>query len=599
MASKHKTARQWIWVLFCLACAIVAYRGVFTADFVGFDDNLYVSQNRIVQEGLSREGIRWAFTAIHASTWQPLVWISYMLDTTLQGFSAASFHRTNLLLHLVNTVLLFLLARKITKNEIAAAIATMLFAIHPVHVESVAWIAERKGLLSMTFGYLSLLAYFSYAESEKQKYYIVAGVTMALGLMAKPILMTLPVLFLLLDVWPTYRINPKSGVLAQSLALITEKIPFLILSIGSALITSYAQYSGDSFIGFETISLWSRISNAAISIWRYLWHLVYPVQLSVFYPHPVHGPIMGSMLALVALLIAGYVLFRIRHAAPALVWGVLWFLVALLPVLGLNQFGWHAMADRFLYLPAIGLYIALGYMLSPIFRRLKYPSIILGGLLITLMIAQTHRQTRYWQDSITLFARAVDVTNQNWVMHNSLGTALSHAGQYEEATRHFEKSLELNPENPKALFNLGHVRFVQERWDEAAALFEKSLALETNYQARFNLAVTHTRRGASQEAKKQYLRLLESHPHHVRSLLNLGRLYRKEEQYAQALACFRLVLEIDPENQEARTGIPIVMLATGEDPMLAVSKLIHLLDEDASNADAREALNEVLHGVEP
>ena len=593
----QKTIKQWLWVLFCLACAVIAYRGIFTADFVGLDDNVYVSQNRIVQEGLSREGVRWAFTAIHASTWQPLVWLSYMLDTSLQGFSPSSFHRTNLLLHLINTVLLFVLARKLTKNQVAAAIATLLFAIHPVHVESVAWIAERKGLISMAFGCLSLLAYMTYAESGKQRDFITAWITMALGLMAKPMLIPLPALYLLIDFWPVRRFQPKDDIRQQVTALLTEKIPFLILSLGSSLITSYAQYRGGSFLGLDTISLWGRISNAAISIWRYLWHLLYPVRLSVFYPHPVHWPLWISLLAILALLLCGYLLVRIRKTAPALVWGAVWFLAALLPVLGFNQFGWHAMADRFLYLPAVGLYLALGMILAKAYQRLKRPITLLGLVLVVLMAIQTHRQTTYWQNSITLFQRAVEVTRDNWVMYNSLGTALSHAGQYQEATQHFEKSLELNPENAKALFNLGHVRFVQERWDEAAELFQKSLALETNYQARFNLAVTHTRRGATQEAKQEYLRLLESHPHHVRSLLNLGRLYRKEEQYAQALACFRLVLQIDPENQEARTGTAIVMLETGDDPMLAVSKLIQLLDEDASNADAREALNQAIHGA--
>ncbi len=587
---------QGIFLLGCLILSAIAYHGVWTADFIGLDDPLYVSQNRIVQMGLTRTGFRWALTATHASTWQPLVWISYMLDVSLQGMNPAGFHLTNLLLHLLTVVLVFLVTRKISRSPVAAGIATLLFALHPVHVETVAWVSERKGLISTFFACLAILAYTQYTETQKLRYYCSTFGCMAFGLMAKPMVLTLPFIFLLLDIWPLRRAKTWHGLIANNAKLLTEKMPFLLLTLGSVIITSYTQWKGGSFLGFDIIPLSSRIANAAISLWRYLWHLVYPVRLSVLYPHPVHWPWWMGLSALLALSGFIYLLWIHKGRFPWVVWGFAWFFISLLPVLGITQFGWHAMADRFLYLPAMGIYLAAGMTLAPAWQRKPATVVISIIVLAGILLWQTQRQTRYWQNSITLFTRAVAVTRNNWIMHNSLGAAWSHAGRYAEANQHFEKALAIKPDNPKALFNLGHVRFVQQRWDDAAALFEQSLALESNYQARFNLAVTHTRRGALREARETYLNLLESHPQHIPALLNLGKLYRDEEKYAQALACYRMVKRLDPANQQARTGIAIAMLATADDPMPAIAELISLLDEDPGNADAREALNRAIHG---
>lgn len=594
--SKRKILRHSLFVLFCILCAFIAYRSVLLADFIGLQDSQYVSQNQIVQEGLSGANVRWAFQSLYASTWQPLVWISYMMDTSIQGFDPASFHRTNLLLHLINIGLLYLLACKITKNHLAAGITTLLFAIHPVHVESVAWIAERKGLMGLLFALLALLAYLAYTRSEKQKFYLLAAVSMACGLMAHHTLITLPLLFLLLDIWPANRAQTTDDGPPHLLSLFTEKIPFFILAMGSGLVAIYAQYAGDSLIDTATISVWGRISNAAISFWRYLWHMIYPLRLSVLYLHPGRWPIGWTLLAIAALALLGYLLVRFYRKIPYLTWGLAWFTLALLPGLGFLPFNWHAMADRFLYLPAIGLYIALGIALAATAKRYPWSFRICGFILLILMIGQTHRTAQYWHNSTTLFSRAVEVTRNNWVMHNSLGTALTHAGRYDEATEQYEKAIEINPEYAHAKFNLGHIRFVQERWEEAAQLFERSIELERNYQALFNLAVTQSRMGEIQEAKQRYLELLESHPNHIRALLNLARIYHKEGQHAQAMACYRIVLERDPDNQEARTGNAIILFETGDDPMLGVSKLIQLLEEDPNNAEAREALNRAIHG---
>ena len=593
---RRKMWRAHLWVLLCLVLAYLAYQGVLAADFVGFDDNLYVSANRIVQQGLTKSGLHWAVTATYASTWQPLVWLSYMLDVTLQGYSPASFHRTNLLLHLLQVFLVYWAVRKLTRNPLAAALASLLLAIHPVHVESVAWIAERKGLLSSIFWWLALLAYLSFTQTHLRKYYLLTLGAMALGLMAKPMLVTLPLILLLIDLWPARRFGPPFSR-NQLASCIREKIPFLALSLASAAITSYAQQKGGSFLGLDTIPLWGRIGNAVVSIWRYLWHIIAPVRLAVLYPHPVQWPAWLVLPGLTLLVLCIYLIYAHRKSYPWVAWGCAWFLLTLSPVLGLNQFGWHAMADRFLYLPAVGLYIAIGVSITPLFRQYRRGVTIMSVVVVLVLSMLTHRQAGYWHNSITLFSRAVQVTRNNWMMHNSLGAALTRAGRYTEAIPHFGESIRINPRNAKAYFNLGHVRFVQEQWDEAAALFEQSIALSPNYQAQFNLAVTHSRRGAHNDAKQAYLTLLERHPRHMHSLLNLGRLYRKTDNPDQAIACYRLVLETDPDNQDARTGLAISMLAKADDPMPAIAMLVRLLEEDASNLDAREALNKAIHGT--
>jgi tetratricopeptide (TPR) repeat protein len=254
------------------------------------------------------------------------------------------------------------------------------------------------------------------------------------------------------------------------------------------------------------------------------------------------------------------------------------------------------MADRFMYIPAAGIYLILSALILYAYQSHRFVVASASAILAFLLASQTHKQIRYWQDSIQLFSRSIQVTNNNWVMLNSLGAALSRAGRHTEAAPYLERALEINPQNAKALFNLGNIRFYQERWHEAAKLFERSLALTPNYQAQYNLAVTYKRNGNVEQAKNTYLLLLEKHPQHIPSLINLGRIYREEGKHAQAIACYRLAQQVDPGNVEGRTGEAISLLQTAEDPMPAIAALIRLLQEDASNSEAREALNEAVRG---
>ncbi len=590
---RRNSLRIWLIPLLAILLAGWAYHSVLSAGFIGLDDDVYVSENAIVRQGLSWQGIRWAFGAVHASTWQPLVWISYMADASLYGPGPAGFHATNLLIHFTNILLLFLFIRRLSPKPVVWAVTVLLFALHPIHVETVAWIAERKGLLSTSFAWISLFAYLGYARSGSRKAYVASLLALALGLMAKPMLLTLPLLFLLLDFWPNQRM-PQPYRPSTIYPLLREKIPFFCLSIGSTLLTAYAQHAGGSFLDMQSIPLWGRLGNAVISIWRYTGRLIVPIRLALLYPHPGTWPIWLAAPASLALFgLAAYV-WHLRRRAPWLLVGCAWFLISLFPVLGFAQFGWQAMANRFLYIPAVGLYFALGFAIEPIMQHHKRTGILIGTIVLVALAVRTQHQTRYWRDSLTLFTHTLSITQENWLMHNGIGAALSRAGRHEEAAEHFEAAIRLRPDRPHPWFNLGHVRFMQQRWDEAAAYFAQSIEIQPTYQARYNLAVTHTRRNDPKAAMHQYLRLLEDRPAHVPALLNLARLYREAGQWEQAEACYRLARTYHPGNLDARTGIALVMQERGN-AVEALRMLMEILQEDPAHQDARDAVQRIMY----
>lgn len=577
-------ARITIWPALGVMLAALAYSSILEANFIGLDDDVYVSQNPMVQQGLTRESIKWAFTAVHASTWQPMVWLSYMLDVELQGFSPASFHRTNLILHSINILLVFFALRLLFNKNNLAGWCALIFAIHPIHVESVAWIAERKGLLSSSFWWLAIIAYVYWRNSRKPVFYLLLFISYILGLMAKPMLMTLPVTLVVLDFWPLKQLSSKNYYKSEH-----DKLPLLILSICSFLITSYAQHSGGSFIPISEISLWGRVSNAIISPWRYLWQWCFPFNLAVLYPHPGTWPfwlVIPAFTGIVVLLCLGW---HYRQRYPWLLAMQLWFGIILFPVLGLTQFGWHAIADRFMYIPAIALCITLLMGLTQLPKAWSWLRPTICGSLLLLYLAQTHKQATLWNNSLSLFTNALEITDNNWMMHNGVGAALSRMNRQDEAAFHFSQVIKLKPDRPKAYFNLGHVRFMQQRWNEAIDHYQKSLQLQETIPTLFNLALAYKHAGQAEEAKKSYLRVLEIVPDHIPALLGLGHLYREDKEWDQAAACYQLVLDQNPTIPDARSGRAVVMLNKGHE-IEALADLVQILQEHPDNALAREAV---------
>jgi protein O-mannosyl-transferase len=543
--------------------------------FINFDDPDYVTANPHIQVGLTLAGLKWAFVSIYAGNWHPLTWLSHMADCQVFGLRPWGHHLTSVLLHAVNAVLLFFLLHKLTRSTWRSLLVTALFGLHPLRVESVAWIAERKDVLSSCFGLLSLVCYAHYAEIRGPKpapavqgaasgfvlpssfFYLLALLFLVLGLMSKPMLVTLPCLMLLLDFWPLGRMRnagrtmPQAECGRQRLAkgsggtmrrvpwhLLTEKVPFFLATAGAGVITYWAHQAGGHVEAMVELPLAARLGNALVSYSRYLGKLFWPVNLCAYYPHPGQWPATDIVLAGFVLLGLSFLVFRLRRGFPYLLMGWLWFLVSLTPVIGLVQVGAQAMADRYTYLPSIGLLVAIVWATTDLAKYLMGKSsagarrdgasvlspiktssntdwsptlpgsegrpqtgaplvVSLASLaLIALCAALTRRQIALWQNSESVFRQALTVTERNDLAHNNLGQALLEQQRVQEAVDHFQQALQINPRSAEAHYNLGVGLFRRGNLALAASEFRSALALNPGYQeAHYNLGVTLVREG--------------------------------------------------------------------------------------------------------
>ena len=431
-------------------------------EFIVVDDHKYVYQNNMVLKGLTWEGIKWAFTTMHASNWHPLTWISHMIDVSVYGLFPGGHHITNVLFHIANTILLFFALKQMTGKFWPSAFVAALFAWHPAHVESVAWVCERKDLLSTFFMMLTLWAYGRYAARPTPMKYLATLVLFAMGLMSKPMLVTLPCVLLLLDYWPLKRLpwspeepteNPKKTPLAK---LIIEKAPFFAISAVSCIVTVIAQRGAMQTLQRNSLS--SRFVNATSAYGRYVEEAVLPLHLSVFYPLPLTKP-WGLFAASAALLLlCSYLIFRQRFRAPWLVVGWLWFLGTLVPVIDLVQVGNQSMADRYTYTPYIGLFIMVAWSAVALWQRrpsLRPMLVGTGAVLLAMCLALSWIQLGYWHDSIQLFSHALAVTRSNVFSEKNLSAALAETGRGKEAIPHYEAVLKLTPDDQKVRYNLG------------------------------------------------------------------------------------------------------------------------------------------------
>jgi Tfp pilus assembly protein PilF len=472
-------------------------------EFVNYDDENYVYQNPKITIGLSLAGIAWAFTHVHARNWHPLTTMSHMLDCQLYGLKAGGHHFTNILLHSIAVILLFLVLRQMTGALWRSAFVAAVFAIHPLRVESVAWVAERKDVLSAVFFMLTLSAYVYYVRKPSLGRYTTVALLFVLGLMSKPMLVTVPLVLLLVDYWPLRRFAKSTSVKSRvkrlhwwdrqsiSRRLIFEKIPLLALSAVSGVVTFLAQRQ--ALARTEELPLFWRINNALVTCMTYVWQMIWPVKLAVFYPHPHNGlPYWEIILsvALLAAITASALAVHKKH--PYIVTGWLWYLVMLVPVIGLIQVGLQGHADRYTYLPQIGLYLLVSWAIAEVAASLRIRRQVLAIVAAVVIAALSSRawiQTSYWRDSETLWRHALAATSNNDVAQDNLGIALFGRGQMKEAVAHWRKSLELHPDNANIINNLGMARAEEGGISEAIALWEKALALQRdNVSAQSNLA---------------------------------------------------------------------------------------------------------------
>jgi tetratricopeptide (TPR) repeat protein len=544
-------------------------------DFTDCDDPDYVSENPHVAHGVTAEGIAWAFTQRHAGNWHPLTWLSHMVDCELYGLRhPGGHHLTNVLLHAATTILLFLVLRQMTGDLWPSSLAAALFAVHPLHVESVAWVAERKDVLSGLFFVLTLAAYVGYARCPFSALrYLTVSVLFALGLLCKPMLVTLPFVLLLLDFWPLGRCSPRETGASEAARFVLpprvlwEKLPWLALTAASCLATYWAQ--GTAVISTDDLSLSARVANALVSYVSYLGQFLCPAGLAVFYPHPKDGlplwQIIGAFLALAAVSAAA---LAWRRRCPYLLVGWLWYLGMLVPVIGLVQVGSQAMADRYTYLAQIGLYLAVVWGLMDFAKTSADRRWACGAaslLAVAVLGGCAWRQASHWKDSEALWSHAVDCSSDNFVAHNSYGLVLADLGRVEEAMAHFEKALRIRPGYAEAHSNLGAALAARGKFDKAMPHFQTALELRRDLaEVHYNLGVAWASGGQVEKAIPCFEKALEIKPAYAKAHNNLGRVLADRGEVDEAITHFRQAVEIKPGFAEAHNNLGTALAGRGE-----------------------------------
>ena len=618
-----------------LLLAAAALAPVLEAGFIVIDDDQYVVENPPVQRGLTAEGLAWAFTSFHSSNWHPLTWVSHMADVELFGLKPAGHHLTNLLLHGANALLLLALLAELTGALLPSALVAALFAVHPLHVQSVAWVAERKDVLAGLFWLLTSLAYVRHVRRPSAATRALVIGLFALGLMAKPMLVTLPAVLLLLDAWPLGRL--REGTRGRdALALLREKAPLFALAAASSLVTFAAQQSAASVVAFERLPLGLRLANASLSCLRYLGKALWPRDLAVFYPYPAGAavPWLGAAAWLVlAALTAAAV--AVRRSRPELLAGWLWYLVSLLPVIGLVQVGAQGMADRYTYLPLIGPFVAVAWAaraavarraaLSP---RAAAAAALLVVALVAGLAARARREAGYWRDSLTLLDRATEVVGENFAVLSFKGVALARAGRLAEALPTLERALQLNPETAVTRYNLASVLAIAGRTGEAASLyrgilaadpreggaavalgslllgegdlpaavhlFEQALGVDPDdHLARHQLSLALERQGRVSEALEQARRAAAALPSDLGYRFRVGYLLALDDRLEEAFAAFERVLALDSGNAPALFNMARVRDRQGRTTE-ALALYRRALAADPRSADAHNALGAAL-----
>ena len=525
----QKRSLRWQTICICIALAVLTW-AVFGQtvrhDFVNYDDPSYVYQNTRITSGISVANVAWAFTHVHSENWHPLTTITHMLDCQLHGLQAGWHHFTNVLLHTVAVVLLFVALQQMTGALWRCAFVSAVFAVHPLHVESVAWIAERKDVLSAVFFMLTVLAYLHYTRAPSIGRYLTVALVLALGLMSKPMLVTLPFVLLLLDFWPLGRFEAhRSNTGRQVLQLVVEKIPLIALSAVSSVVTFLAQRGA---IGWtEQLPMSERVTNAFVAYVVYIRQMFWPAALAVFYPHPENRlPVWELSLALIVLIGITAAAFVLRKNAPYFVTGWLWYLGMLVPVIGLLQVGWQGHADRYTYLPQIGLYIAVTWALTALIRSWRFQRTALSAAALIVIGALSWRgwlQTSYWRDSETLFTHALAVTSNNDVALNNLGIIFLDKGQLDDAISKLQAAIDLRPENAPAHDNLAKALLKKGQVAEAMVHYRKFLELEpANVEARNTLGTALIQQGKLREAIDQWQEVLAIQPENGNAASNLA-----------------------------------------------------------------------------
>ncbi len=615
-------------MLICLLLVLVTlatFRQVKDHAFINFDDQEYVYENPQVQAGLTFQGIKWAFTTSHAANWHPLTWLSHMLDCQLFGLKPAWHHLMNLFFHIASTLLLFLVLNRMTKAVYQSAFVAALFALHPLHVESVAWVAERKDVLSAFFWMLTMGAYAHYAERPAIRRYLLVLLFFVLGLMSKPMLVTLPFVLLLMDYWPLGRLQPVKPVASASITLspskkpgqkkrknknhphpslphrgggikgvehflinnaaqdkttglpyqwsiirflVLEKVPLFILTAISCVITSYAQKKGGAMAPLQELPLDTRMGNALLSYVSYIGKMIWPQNMAVFYPYPFVQPlwqVFGA--ALILVLITVMVIGRAKQF-PYLAVGWFWFMGTLAPVIGLVQVGRQAMADRYTYIPFIGLFIMVAWGLLELLKKWRFQKAVIAlsaGVILLACTIVTYIQLQYWRDSITLFRHALIVTKDNDVAHNNLGDAFRKKGNIEEAISHYREAIRINPDYRQAHNDMGTALLEKGNIEEALSHYQEAIRIDPNYgDAYYNMGEALFKHGDISGSLFYLREALRIAPDDADTHYNIANVLLSQGKADEAIVHLKEALRIKPDHIGAHNNLGIALASQGQ-----------------------------------
>lgn len=567
--------------------------------FVNYDDPIYVTANLHVQQGVTWENIKWAFHPTQeTANWHPITWLSHMLDCQCFGLNPAGHHLTSVLLHAVNTVILFLVLRTMTRTFWRSFFVAALFGLHPLHVESVVWVAERKDVLSTLFWLLTLWAYAKFTIETKSQhgtpklFYGLALIFFSLGLMSKAMLVTLPFVLLLLDYWPLARFQQNN-----LWALAVEKMPFLLLATAAGIVTFAVQKSGGAIASMAPLPLPARLENALVSYCRYPGKMFWPENLAVFYPHPVHWPMPAVLLALAFLAGVTFSVFKRRRISPYLPVGWLWFIGTLVPVIGLVQVGAQAMADRYSYIPLVGLFILITWGLHESMQHERYRAVLLSLATLAsvlLCIVLTRTQIGYWQNSGTLFRHAVSVTKNNYIAYLHLGNFLARQNSPKEAMEAYRRAIQIYPGYLEAHLNLGVLLRLEDRSDEAIKQFEEVIQLNPgNIEAHSQSGLAWLKKGGFIEAIDQFQECLKLNPADAEAHDNLGVALGKEGHLDDAISQFEEAIRLKPDDAKAHGNLGI-LLATNGRRKEAMVQLTQALKLQANYPEAQQQLRTLM-----
>jgi tetratricopeptide (TPR) repeat protein len=587
LIERHKTLIP----LYLLVATLAVYSQVRTFDFVNYDDPDYVTDNSHVRNGLTKDGAEWAFTTTFAANWFPITWLSHMLDVQLFGLQSGRHHLVNVLLHTLSTLLLFALLERMTAAPWKSAFVAFVFALHPLHVESVAWVAERKDVLNGLFWFLTLWAYLNYVKRPAAVRYVSMFLLFCCGLMSKQMVVTLPLAALLLDIWPLRRFQTDPR------RVIFEKIPLFCVAAAASVATYLVQKGGGTISSLDELPFTLRIENALISYLTYLTKLFWPANLAVFYPYPAALPVWKAVAAGLALAGVTAVVFIWIPRRPYLAVGWLWYLITLGPVIGIVQIGLQSHADRYTYVPMIGISIMLAWGAPDLLQRVGYGKPLLAALSTATCCAWlivTWFTVGHWRDSATLTQHAIRVTERNYVAYNNLGVVLRREGRIEEAIASFNEAIDIKPQNGDAQNNLGEALLAQGKVDEATPHIMEALRLQPNSpETHVNMGAALSKGGAFEKAEAQYSIALRYNPSSAEAHCGLGVCHTEQGQLEKAVPELEEAIRLKSEYADAHYNLGRVLglLGRTEDAKAQFAEAIRL---DPENAEAHFNLGAAL-----